>query len=71
VHPWDDVVKPVRQFRLETVNSFNHTNPIQLGTGGSSNSTTSSVFNQVLLARDLVFPTWTELLASNLAAKVE
>ncbi|HUJ30059.1 MAG TPA: carboxypeptidase regulatory-like domain-containing protein [Candidatus Acidoferrum sp.] len=40
------------QLRLETFNTFNHTNPIQPGTGGSSNSMTSSVFNQVLLARD-------------------
>jgi hypothetical protein len=40
------------QLRLETFNTFNHTNPIQPGTGGSSNSMTSLVFDQVLLARD-------------------
>jgi hypothetical protein len=40
------------QLRLETFNTFNHTNPIQPGLGGSSNSLTSTVFNQVLLARD-------------------
>jgi len=42
----------VGQFRLETFNTFNHTNPIQPGTGGSSNNMTSPVFNQILLARD-------------------
>ena len=40
------------QLRLETFNTFNHTNPIQPGLGGSSNSLTSTTFNQVLLARD-------------------
>ncbi|MBV8206900.1 MAG: carboxypeptidase regulatory-like domain-containing protein [Acidobacteria bacterium] len=40
------------QLRLETFNTFNHTNPIAPGTGGSSNSMTSTAFNQVLLARD-------------------
>lgn len=40
------------QLRLETFNTFNHTNPIAPGTGGSSNSLVSTVFNQVLLARD-------------------
>jgi hypothetical protein len=40
------------QLRLETFNTFNHTNPIAPGSGGSSNSMTSSVFDEVLLARD-------------------
>jgi len=40
------------QLRLETFNTFNHTNPIGPGTGGSSNNVISSVFNQVFLARD-------------------
>jgi hypothetical protein len=40
------------QLRLETFNTFNHTNPIQPGTGGSSNTMSSTVFDQVLLARD-------------------
>ncbi len=40
------------QLRLETFNTFNHTNPIAPGTGGSSNNLISSVFNQVFLARD-------------------
>jgi hypothetical protein len=40
------------QVRLETFNTFNHTNPIAPGTGGSSNSMTSTVFDEVLLARD-------------------
>ena len=40
------------QLRVETFNTFNHTNPIAPGTGGSSNSMTNSAFNKVLLARD-------------------
>ena len=40
------------QLRLETFNTFNHTNPIQPGTGGSSLTMSSTVFDQVLLARD-------------------
>jgi hypothetical protein len=40
------------QVRFETFNTFNHTNPIAPGSGGSSNSMTSSVFDQVLTARD-------------------
>ena len=40
------------QLRLETFNIFNHTNPIAPGSGGSSLSMTSTLFNQVLLARD-------------------
>ena len=40
------------QLRLETFNTFNHTNPIGPGTGGSSNNVISTVFNQVLLTRD-------------------
>ncbi len=40
------------QLRLETFNTFNHTNPIGPGTGGSSNNLISTAFNQVFLARD-------------------
>ena len=40
------------QLRLETFNTFNHTNLIAPGTGGSSNNLISGVFDQVLLARD-------------------
>ncbi|MDR3675889.1 MAG: carboxypeptidase-like regulatory domain-containing protein [Acidobacteriota bacterium] len=40
------------QLRLETFNTFNHTNPIQPGTGGSSVSVTNTLYNKVLLARE-------------------
>ena len=40
------------QFRLETFNTFNHVNPIQPGTGGSSLLLSSAVYDEVLLARD-------------------
>jgi len=41
------------QVRLETFNTFNHTNPIAPGASGSgSTSLTNTAFDQVLLARD-------------------
>lgn len=41
------------QLRLETFNTFNHTNPIQpTGPASGSGSWTASTFNQVLYARD-------------------
>jgi hypothetical protein len=40
------------QFRLETFNTFNHTNPLQPGVGGSSTDMSSIVYNKVLLARE-------------------
>ena len=40
------------QLRLETFNTFNHTNPVQPGTGGSSNAFSSGVYDEITLARD-------------------
>ncbi len=40
------------QLRVEMFNTFNHTNPIAPGSGGSSNSMTSTLFDKVTLARD-------------------
>jgi hypothetical protein len=40
------------QLRVEAFNAFNHVDPIQPGTGGSSNTFSSGVYDEVTLARD-------------------
>ena len=40
------------QLRLESFNTFNHVNPVQPGTGNSSNTFSSGVFDEIALARD-------------------